>query len=326
MFAVIVLVCCLHANLASASSGSGDDVCYTEGLKPELFLGIKEMFEGELMRLRSLGDTKENPADSCQQIFELKPCHESGHYWINKRGGEPVKVHCDMDRRCCNSLSGWLRVAHVHMNHEHSWCPGQLQEVLSPKRLCQRTVTSGCSSAMFSTHGVEYSRVCGKVIGYQYGTTNAFGSGLEITSPRRRTINDPYIDGVSITYGNPRRHIWSFAAALDEVPERDDTEWICPCTNTTVTFLGRVPSYVGEEYYCETGSHMKVEYQYYMDDPLWNGHGCGRASTCCDQPGLPYFCKELLEPTSDDIELRLCLDQGRENEDVLLEVIELYVQ
>ena len=179
---------------------------------------------------------------------------------------------------------------------------------------------------MFSTHGVEYSRVCGKVIGYQYGTTNAFGSGLEITSPRRRTINDPYIDGVSITYGNPRRHIWSFAAALDEVPERDDTEWICPCTNTTVTFLGRVPSYVGEEYYCETGSHMKVEYQYYMDDPLWNGHGCGRASTCCDQPGLPYFCKELLEPTSDDIELRLCLDQGRENEDVLLEVIELYVQ
>ena len=36
--------------------------------------------------------------------------------------------------------------------------------------------------------------------------------------------------------------------------------------------------------------------------------------------------KELPSPTSDDIEMRLCADQARDDEDVNFEMIELYVR
>ena len=32
------------------------------------------------------------------------------------------------------------------------------------------------------------------------------------------TIDGRYVDGVSLTYGSPRLHIWTFANALDEYP------------------------------------------------------------------------------------------------------------
>jgi hypothetical protein len=34
----------------------------------------------------------------------------------------------------------------------------------------------------------------------------------------------------------------------------------------------------------------------------------------------------LDSPTNDDIELRVCRDQERGNEDVLIEIVEIYVQ
>ena len=325
---VVWLLVCASA-LTAVASGLDETACRSNlgGIDPEALVSVKTVFEEELLRFRRLGETEDNPADSCQQIVELKPCHETGYYWIRSFNGT-VKLFCNMGSHCgCSSTVGWTRVAHVNMRHSSALCPAGLEMVTTPKRLCGRKHDSGCSSAMFSTYGIEYSRVCGKVIGYQYATTNAFGCGKEICSGKP-TIDESYVDGVSITYGDttPRKHIWTFAAAFTEVPSREDTEWICPCTNTTVTFLGQVPAFVGSDYFCETGSHTHVTEQYYLDDPLWNGHGCGSASICCDKPGLPYFCKQLPQPTTDDIELRLCLDQDSENEDVLLEVIEINIQ
>ena len=45
----------------------------------------------------------------------------------------------------------------------------------------------------------------GKVIGYQYHTTD--GAAAWQTS---KEINLPYIDGISLTHGSPKKHIWSF--------------------------------------------------------------------------------------------------------------------
>ena len=36
--------------------------------------------------------------------------------------------------------------------------------------------------------------------------------------------------------------------------------------------------------------------------------------------------KNLSSPTSDDIEVRLCADEPRDNEDINFETLELYVQ
>ena len=76
---------------------------------------------------------------------------------------------------------------------------------------------------MFPTQGVQYFQVCGRIIGYQLGQPEAFYLGRE--------LNQRYVDGVSLTYGSPRQHIWTFANALDEYPHRYNLK--CPCTNVT---------------------------------------------------------------------------------------------
>ena len=61
-------------------------------------------------------------------------------------------------------------------------------------------------------------------------------------------------------------------------------------------------------------------------DPLWDGKACGGSSTCCEFNNPPWFCKNVPQPTTDDIELRLCSDSDVRDEDVGLELVEIYVQ
>ena len=90
--------------------------------------------------------------------------------------------------------------------------------------------------------------------------------------------------------------------------------------------MGAVPSFIGQDYFCETGSWYHYADRVYTQDPLWDGHGCGTASTCCTSPPNPWFCKTLPQPITDDIELRLCVDEAIANEDVILNLAEIYIQ
>ena len=64
---------------------------------------------------------------------------------------------------------------------------------------------------------------------------------------------------------------------------------------------------------------------YFTSDPLWDGAGCGPLSTCCSFNTPPWFYKQLPQPTNKDIEMRLCRDQARPDEDIsALELIEIY--
>ena len=169
---------------------------------------------------------------------------------------------------------------------------------------------------LFPVQGVEYTQVCGKIIGYQDKTPDAFNGG---------TIDSPYVDGISLTHGEqPRKHIWTFVAALHE----DDTLPLetCGCTNVRNSHHTAVPSFVGDDYFCDTGSENSYEYIFYGDDPLWDGAGCGEHNTCCDFNSPPWFKKEISSPTSDDIEIRLCADGSFDDEDINFEILELYVQ
>ena len=87
-----------------------------------------------------------------------------------------------------------------------------------------------------------------------------------------------------------------------------------------------VPTFVGNDYFCDTRSQNYYQYILYGDDPLWDGAGCGEYNTCCEFNSPPWFRKEISPPTSDDIEMRLCTDQGPNNENVNFEILELYVQ
>lgn len=279
----------------------------------------------DIIRIYTMGcpGDQENPAVSCNEIAECNPELPSGNYWLNT-STTPVSVYCEMTP-LFNQSGSWFQVAAFNTTQNET-CPDGMELLTSPRRMCRRpSAGAGCFSTTFSTHGVMYQKVCGRIIGYQFDSPDAFAANA---APRGRGIDDNYVDGVSITYSrNPRKHIWTLAAALDEVPTFSYA--ICPCTNTAVPSTTPIPSFVGNDYYCETAlntTFFDQRYMYYTDDPLWDGEGCGPQSTCCEGDGKPWFCKTLTEVTTDDIEMRLCTNQPRSDEDFPLEIIELYIQ
>ena len=197
-----------------------------------------------------------------------------------------------------------------------------LRTLEEPRRLCaMNTDSPGCSSAVFSVQGVQYSRVCGKIIGYQQRSPDAF---YAYNHGGQTAIDSYYVDGISLTHGRPRKHIWTFAAAIHE----HNTLWyyVCPCTNTRNFRLAAVPPFVGHDYFCDTGSEGYYQYIFYPADPLWDGEGCGEYNTCCSWNSPPWFLKQLSSPTTDDIEMRLCADSNQNDEDITVEKLEIYVQ
>ena len=258
------------------------------------------------------------PATSCLQV-SLSP---SGYYWVRASNGSAVRVYCDMTGSCGGVTGGWMRVARLDFNDTSTSCPSGLRErVDSGIRTCGiESSGAACPSVMFSTSGMEYTKVCGKVIAYQDRSSDAFGSNGRGLNP---TIDSNYVDGVSLTHGHtPRNHIWTFAAALDEYGP--SMENLCECSHSQRPGTSP-PSYVGQDYFCDSGSR-RASFVFYGDDPLWDGAGCGSNSTCCSFNNPPWFHKELPSPTSDDIEMRVCSDEGRDNEDIAMSSVEIYVQ
>ena len=47
---------------------------------------------------------------------------------------------------------------------------------------------------------------------------------------------------------------------------------------------------------------------------------------CCILHDPPWFHKQLSDLTTDDIEMRVCTDQGTDDENVYIEMVEIYVQ
>ena len=78
-------------------------------------------------------------------------------------------------------------------------------------------------------------------------------------------------------------------------------------------------------FFCESGFHSawNVQSVLFPNDVLWDGQDCIANSTCCQFNNPPWFTKNLSTATTDDIELRICINI---NGDVPLELIELYVQ
>ena len=229
---------------------------------------------------QGIGMTQDKPASSCRAIFL---CYQhnatSGYYWLK---GE---------------IDGNIIIKSVYCNMQ---------------RMCVRSVSTGCSSVTYSTCGIPYTRVCGRAIGYAYYTPDAFGS-------KRNGINGAYVDGLSITHGQPRKHIWTYAAGVSE--DHNNKHCNCPCA---VHPGPDPPAFVGNDYHCESGNTGYWEAQWYTNDPLWDGKGCVAGSNCCSTSGLPWFCRTLPCETTDDIEVRWCCNQSTSDEDIAIEQLEIF--
>ncbi len=116
------------------------------------------------------------------------------------------------------------------------------------------------------------------------------------------SLEQVYIDGISLTHGAPgsRRHIWTFVAAIFESNSGGSTGFKCPCIDASFSWPHTVPSFIGNNYFCDTGDHDEgfVYGMYYPDDPLFDGEGCGPDSTCCQFNTPPWFCTALATTTS----------------------------
>ena len=247
-----------------------------------------------------LGEIPLCPASSCKEIAETRLGKSpTGFHWLSY-GDKLLNIYCGDEFPV---EEGWMRIANVS---SASGCPAGLQQLtVGGRTICRKTVDTGCSSVTFSTGGVSYSRVCGRVYGYGKRTPDGF---VRHTFCPDCTLDQQYLDGVSITHGSPRQHIWSLGVSGN--PD------FCPCRSNP-----SIPPAVGEDYFCD----VETMDTYASNDRLWDGEDCLAGSeACCNRAN--WFCKDLPEPTSDSIEFRLCTDEGRTNEDVYIEHVEIYVK
>ena len=201
----------------------------------------------------------------------------------------------------------WLRVFHLDMCNPQEQCPPVFRHVPAEShRLCGRSSGPGCSSLVFNNFkGYVYSRWCGRITGYVQGWPEGFDRNCHCRGYKLTAYNyfaelvcgldDPYVDGFSVTYGLPgsRKHVWSYAT------------W---CPDCDSDFL---PGFIGGNYYVEKPTHHE-HHGIYAYDPLFNRE--------------MFQCVELPEPTSEPLEFRICADEPLDNEDALLEFAEFYVQ
>ena len=220
---------------------------------------------------------------------------------------------------CAGVGGGWKRIISIDISAGDDCPSGWHKDTYSGVSFC-RMVSEGsgtCSSANFSTNGTSYQRVCGSARGYQKGAT----AGFHAYYREGQTIDGYYADGLLITYGHPRQHIWTYAAGITDNATHNTAN--CPCAADR---LSLPPSFVGTSYYCESGAADVHNFSaYYFNDPLWDGSGC-ITSNCCINPTQPWFYQELHENTTVDIEARICSQHYFSYRSTLIDQLKLYIQ
>ena len=194
-------------------------------------------------------------------------------------------------------------MAYLDMTNSSHQCPSTLRVCtdLGVRFCAVGELDRSCSTVLYDTIGLRYSQVCGMVTGYPARTI----SGL-VRGPQTN-IDSIYVDGVSLTHGNnPRQHIWTFIAQEN-----------CGSTCNPLPFME-------DDYFCDAFVEVRRG-AFVVENPLWDGEDCGDRG-CCTFNNPPWFYRQLSQPTTDNIEMRVCRDQNRDDEDISVDTVEIYVQ
>ena len=215
----------------------------------------------------------------------------------------------DMEQQANCGPGLWYQVAHLNMSDPSQKCPSVWRDY-NRVRACGRpfAATGSCATKRYLISN-QYSRVCGRVIGYQFRSPDAFHQFANTQ------IN---FDGINITTGAQHSHIWSYVAGHTQEHQSN-----CPCASQSA--VSPPQPYVGDHYYCDSGEITNM----LSNDPLWDGQHC--ENNCCTGPPAinsspPWFSVQLPVPTTDTIEVSICCDQGTGDEDIPIEILEIYVQ
>ena len=258
---------------------------------------------------------------SCEDIYNNNPetGNNNGYYPINNTKWtfcNMTAVVAAADSHFCAGVEGKFRIAGINISAGDDCPAGWNKSSYNGVSFCRApNDNGGCYSTFFSTNGVSYQHVCGRARGYQKGAPEGFVYNT-------RSIDTQYIEGLSITHGSPRQHIWSYAVGLTDYG--NEPRFNCPCA----AIPGPAPpSFVSSNYYCESGGGSTYNVSsYYFSDPLWDGAGCSANNTCCSNTDQPWFHHQLSSITQDDIEVRICRSHPfSNNEGILIDILELYI-
>ena len=250
---------------------------------------------------------------SCKDIKAALPNSPSGYYHVNSRN-----IYCQMDE-LCGSERGWTRLAYLDMFDAQQKCPSGFRTYQTGGvRACGRLGGGAdCTASIFyPSNGIYYSQVCGRVIGYQYSNPDA-------NHPNVNNVNLTYIDGVNLTQGSSRQHIWTFMAGPTQAAQNT---YNCPCSSDSTR---GVQSFIGNHYYCESGNpNNAASAVLYTADPLWDGNSCLSLETeCCTSTYLPWFYRDFGSTSSSEyLELRICGNEDTNDEDNPVGLIEIYIK
>ena len=228
---------------------------------------------------------------SCSDIAGLNLSYASGNYIVRSSTGVLRSVYCDMNRTFGGNSTGWMRVAELDVNN----CPPGLRpETTNPLDTCVVTEdNAGCTEIVYPVYNVEYTNITGQIRGYQIDTCDGFVQRND-NIPRPTHITDftsNYLDGISILIDG--QHVWSFAAG-------------CNCDNTI-----NKPTNIHQYYTCDGVEAAE------FNGLLW-------ISQQCHEDSVWFFRR--LNSTSKDIRVRICRDQDRDDEDLAVKTVELYIQ
>ena len=261
------------------------------------------------------GQLQQFPLQSCQQLASA--FMDSGDYWLRSGNGSAVRMFCDMSSSF-GEHGGYMLVADMDMSRQADGCPATLQTRtdICGKRLCGRgDALPGCSVVTYHTYGIPYQRVCGRVLAYQVGSPNGF---FAYHLDGSLSLSEAYVDGVSLSWGSsPKNHIWTFAAVANTSIR--DVSFNCPGEWPLPSELG--PGFVDRHYFCDALSEEGL-----CARPLWSESGCGLINGCSAPMLGAWFCVNLGQIVTEDIELRVCGNEDVNNEDTPLETVSLYVQ
>ena len=183
-------------------------------------------------------------------------------------------------------------------------CPSNLTKYeVNGKTMCGRhNLTVPCDSVYYPSHGVKYSNICGRAVGYSQKGRAVCGFYWTNTTNycHDNSINGLYVSGVTITRGpsNNRTHVWTFASGRQEA---NNDRCNCPCAPIGTAS----PSFVGNNYFCESATKYRPQNQWYTNYTMWQGN-CYEGSNCCPDDGRPWFNIALDSPTTQDLEVRWC--------------------
>ena len=238
--------------------------------------------------------------DSCRAVMQFPhlPC---GVYNIRSFDGTHTQSFCKIN--CSNPFQGWRQIAYLDMNNSHaSNCTEGFVSRNDPSACVRGSCSPGCSSVIYHNHNfTTYSKVIGRVRAIPYHSPDGFAK-YGNDRPHFPTLDQNYVDGVSITHGTPRQHIWTVTFSSNHI-----------ALNCSTCFRNK-PSFVSNHYSCE---------ELLVNCSTVQCRIAGQRQCVANEE---FFYRDLPHATIDDLEVRVCRDETRGNEDISISFLEIYVQ